>query len=226
MIVPQAGKVDRPFRRYPGNLALTAEAVSPVDGRAEGVELAVDHQRRDGDRRDLVVFRVELVEFVLQFRHGQPAGMDLAEQPQCDGPVGLDEQFAIQFGVGERLDLDLVADLQFVRIGLFRVRQPIDHVQIVVGAEPVFVDLSRSRRTDVFALGIPLPPDLPHALPPGTLTGAPAHRLLGAVDAQDIVGSRRSEALARLDLGVANRRRHGFGSVRFFRRCIADCEDG
>src|SRR5690606_31409637 len=87
--------------------------------------------QRQRDRGQLVVFLVRFVELLAQLLHRKPRRTDFAQQRQRDRAVGLDDQFAVQVLVGERLDLNDVAAVQAIRVGLNVAGQAIDAFELI-----------------------------------------------------------------------------------------------
>ena len=190
---------DGAFGRDADELALAADARPAVDRGPQVFQLGVDLQRRDGDGGNLVVFLVEFIQRVAELGYRAAGGVDLAQQPQRDRAVGLDEQIAVELRIGERLHADLVAHVQLVGIGRFLARKPVDHVELIVDAEAIFGHVGKPLMADVFALGIGLPVDQPGRFP------APATAVtLRAIDRTDVAGSSRAKRLAKADrIGLA-----------------------
>ena len=100
-------------------LALAADARPAIDRRAQVVQLRVDLQRRDGDGRDLVVLLIQLFQRVgATARPCGPSAWTWPRRRKRDRAVGLHDQVAVQVRIGERLDADLVAHVQPVRLGV------------------------------------------------------------------------------------------------------------
>ena len=177
-------------------LALAADARPAVDRRPQVFQLRVDLQRRDGDGRNLVVFLVELIQGVAELRHGAAGGMDLAQQPQRDRAVGLDEQIAVDFRIGERFDLDLVAHVEPVGRGRFFARQAVGHVELIVDAEAVLGHVGQPGVADVFALGVGLPVDRAGRFPAAPTTVAVGE----AIHSANVVRRGGPERLAQEDI--------------------------
>ena len=184
------GQGDGALGRDADRLALAADARPAVDRRPQVFQLRIDLQRRDGDGRGLVVLLVRLFQRVAELRDRAAGRVDLAQQPQGDRAVGLNQQAAVDLVVGERFHLDLVAHVQPIgRRGLLA-RQPVGHVELIVDAEAVLGHVGQPRMADVLALGIRLPVDRAHRLP------APAAIAAGAVHAANVVGRGGTERLA------------------------------
>ena len=83
---------DRAFGRDADRLALAADARPAVDRRPQVFQLRVDLQRRDGDGGHFVILLVRFLQGVAELRDGAAGGVDLAQQPQRDRAVGLNEQ--------------------------------------------------------------------------------------------------------------------------------------
>ena len=68
--------------------------------------------RRDGDRRELVVLRIAVVELAAELLDSHVCRADFAQEAKCDRAVGLNDEFAVQLGVGEGFNLDDIADVK------------------------------------------------------------------------------------------------------------------
>ena len=212
-----AGKATLPSGVIAHSLALAADARPTIDGRPQVFQLRVDLQRRDGDGRNLVVLLVEFVQSVAKLGDGAAGGMDLPQQPQRNRAVGLEDQIAVQVGIGERLDANLVAHVQLVGHRGFLARQAVGHVELIVDAEPILGHVGEPGMADVFALGIGLPGNRPRRFPtaPATVAG-------GRVHATDVARRGGAQRLAQEDImsllrgngGNARRRRVGMARPR------------
>ena len=200
-----AGRDDR------HELETAAVAGAVVDRFHQVFEPRVDFDRRDGDRRDAVVFLVRLFELVAQRLDGAARGADLAEQRQRDRAIGLDDQLArdavVGFGWfvaalagevraaagGERFDVDVVADLELVGPRDFVARAAIEDGDLVAFAEPIHGNLGGAGVADPFALGKLLPGDHAAGIPADFAAAAARE----AVDAPDRIRGGGGEALRR-----------------------------
>ena len=133
---------------------LAAEAGSAAHRVAQVFELRVDLDRRDRDRRNLVVSLVELVELVAQLRNRAMGSTDLAEQRQRDRAVGQHDQVASQVSVGCRFDDHLIADVDLVGAGNLVARDAKHELQLVVDAQPIGRHVRQAGATDVLTLRI------------------------------------------------------------------------
>ena len=121
----------------------------------------------------------------------RPVAWTWPKQPQRDGAVGLDDQVAIDFRIGERFDANLVAHVEAVGRRGFVPRQAVGHVELVVNAKAIFGHVRQAVVADVFALGIRLPGHL--AL---KLRSRPAAVAGVAIDRPDVIRRGRTERLA------------------------------
>jgi hypothetical protein len=133
-------------------------------------------------------------------------GANLPQQRQRDRPVRLHDQLTADVvlravgrptGVGgQRLDSNLVADLQLVGRAGHLAGEAKHERDAIVDADAIFRNVSRTGVPDILTLSKSLPIDLPARLP-GNLALAAGR---GAVDAPYRVWRGGAEGLAELDL--------------------------
>ena len=93
---------------------LTTQALPCVDRGPQFLQLRVQLDRRDRDRGVAEEFPVALVQVVGHF-FDRPAGdLHLAQEPQRDRAVGLNDDRTLHVVAGQRFDRDFVADRQLI----------------------------------------------------------------------------------------------------------------
>ena len=205
--VVETGQIDRALRRDARRPALSADAGPVIDRGSQIVELRVDLERRNSDRRLFVKFRIQLIELLAKLLNGKTGGSHFAEQPQRDGAIGLNDEFAVKLLIGEGIDLHNVAHVQTIRIGLHIASQPVNAFQLIIDSQAVNGHVRFAPVAHIFALGVGLPIDGPHRLPAFVAAVAAARPVDGAVDAHDWTWRGRAKCLAKLNVaGVLERR--------------------
>ncbi len=136
----------------------------------------------------------------------------------------MDDEFAVEIIVGERFDLDDVADVEFVRVGLHVAREAVDAFELIVDTEAVDGNVLFAPMANIFALGVGLPIDGAHIFPTAVLLAAVAVAVGAtgsAVDAHDGTGGGGAECLTELNDGGSLRRLQrqvGIGDLNPVRR--------
>ena len=174
-----------------GELALAADARPAIHRRPQVFQLRVHLQRRDRDSRNFVVLPIFLLERIAELGHREPRGVDLAQQPQGDRAVRLQEQVAVDLRIGERFHLNLIADVQAVGRGSLLPRQAIGHVELIVDPQAILGHVGQPGVSDVFALGVGLP--LAHA---ARLPAAPVAATGGTIHTADVARRGGTQRLA------------------------------
>ena len=113
-------------------------------------------------------------------------------------------RFAVDVRVGERFDVDLVADVQPIGRRRLFARQAVGHVELIVDAEAIFGHMGQPGVADVFALGISLPGDRA-----GRFPAAPATIAVGPIDSANVARRGGTERLAQENIVSLLRGRRG-----------------